>query len=124
MSVYKEGFYAIDEIKEKSKQIYPDACDFGAPVNEGDPLWNAVKQAVQWYAVKGTREEYDNGNQVNVTISLQDEWNAPYKTHYFRISYFKTKKTGFDGFFEVSEIKRNSEIKELKEIENEMMTNN
>ena len=36
MSVYKEGYYIIDEIERASYQIYPDAADYGAPVVKGN----------------------------------------------------------------------------------------
>ena len=34
MSVYKEGYKAIEMIERSSKQIYSDACDFGAPTKK------------------------------------------------------------------------------------------
>lgn len=119
MSVYKEGFYAVEEIQNQSKQIYQDACDYGAPVKVGDSLWNWVKQACEWYGVKGTRKVSCGGKQVDMVISLMNEWTPPYKTHYFKISYFKTggNEKNFDGFFEVSEIKSAKEISEFKSIE-------
>ncbi len=76
MSVYKEGFYAVELIKKNSRQIWNDACDFGAPMKNGDELWNWTKQLIDWYGVEGTRkqENYSTGTTVKQRVSLMNEW--------------------------------------------------
>ena len=104
MSVYKEGYHAIELIKKKSVQIYADACDFGAPIKIGDELWNWVKQLADWYKVEGTREAGSWG--VSITVELMDEWNTGAEER-FRVTYCRTKIgecKGFDGFVNVVRI--------------------
>lgn len=76
MSVYREGYKAIEEIKKRSVQIYSDACDYGAPTKNGDSIWNYAKQLVEWYGIKGTRKEnrYQTGASVENEVKLIDEW--------------------------------------------------
>lgn len=38
MAVYREGYKAIEAIKRASRQIYNDACDYGAPTKKGEPI--------------------------------------------------------------------------------------
>lgn len=60
----------VESIESKSKQIFPDAADFGAPTRKGDAVWNAAKQLVDWYGVEGTRIEqrYPTGTTVSQVI--------------------------------------------------------
>lgn len=76
MSVYKEGYHAVELITKRSKQIFSDAADHGAPTKKGDEIWNAAKQLVDWYGVKGTRKEhkYASGQTVAHQVTLMDEW--------------------------------------------------
>jgi hypothetical protein len=57
MSVYKEGYHIISTISKHSERIFDDAADYGAPVRNGDQLWCNASQLVDWYGVKGTRQE-------------------------------------------------------------------
>lgn len=116
MSVYKEGYYIIGEIQKKSLQIYSDACDYGAPVKQGDPLWNLMKQLTEWYGVKGSRQEsrYKTGRSVQQKIELMDEWAVSdgYKsekeaTEIYRLSFVSCtegKCKGFDGYLSIEKI--------------------
>jgi len=79
MSVYKEAVHAIATIENQSKRIYPDACDFGAPVKKGDDTWNWAKQLVDWFGVEGTRKEhrYATGATVSQKVSyMPNEHNS------------------------------------------------
>ena len=119
MSVYKEGYHAVELIQKQSKQIWPDACDFGAPTKEGDEVWNWAKQLTEWYGIKKTRtfHSFSHGTkQVSMIVSLMNEWkysddmdngkrvNEDDYTEYFRVTYYKTKNEQFDGFFEVEKV--------------------
>jgi hypothetical protein len=76
MAVYREGYIALELIQNNSFQIFPDACDFGAPTRKGDSIWNAAKQLVDWYGEEGTRTEnrYSTGRSVEAHVELMDEW--------------------------------------------------
>lgn len=107
MSVYKEGYYAVELIKKQSKQLYADACDFGAPVKKGDDLWNWAKQAIDWYGNPKTRKQdnYGTGTTVSQVIELMDEWNTGKEEH-FKITYTTTRRDKrMDGFLTVSKIR-------------------
>jgi hypothetical protein len=116
MAVYREGFSAIKDIEDNSVRIYDDACDFGAPCNKGDKIWNAAKQLVDWYGVPGSRTDYSKvgGNGVTQTVELMDEWAVSDKrkteeeaTEYYRVSYHKANTgacKGYDGFISVEKI--------------------
>ena len=72
MSVYKEGYMCVETITNASIQIYPDACDFGAPTKQGDEIWNAAKQLVEMYGDEGTRtgEVYPTGKTIRHQVAL------------------------------------------------------
>jgi hypothetical protein len=108
MGVYKEGFYAIDAIEKASKQIYPDACDFGAPFKTGDKISMFAKQLVEDYAdgdvppavIVTPKYAYKT-----VTVKLVNEGNGD--TVYFNVTAHsfrpKLKVHGeeFNGFVSV-----------------------
>ena len=108
MSVYKEGYHAIQLIQSQSKQIYSDACDHGAPTREGDSLWMWVKQLIDWYGVKGTRQQtnYSTGTTVTQEVELMEEsiWNNR-RTERFRVTYVTTRgNKQHDGYFQVDRV--------------------
>ena len=76
MSVYKEGFYAIEQLQKNSKPIFPDSADFGCPIKKGDNFWNLANQLVDWYGDKTTRKyvKYSTGESVRCVVTLMDEW--------------------------------------------------
>ena len=105
MSVYKEGYFIVESLQKQSKQIYPDACDFGVLVKKGDANWNMAKQLIEWYGVKETRkvEVYSTGKSVDCDVELLDEWAVSDKRKTekealdkFRISYTTCKVKGVD----------------------------
>lgn len=116
MSVYKEGFYIVDEIKKHSCPIYPDTCDFGAPVKKNDTMWNMAKQLGDWYGDKKTRKsaKYQTGVSVDIDITLVNEWSVSDKrlnmqqaTQKYRLSYVSCtdgKCKGYDGYITIYEI--------------------
>mgnify|MGYP003488531941 CR=1 FL=1 len=126
MSVYKEGYHALEYISNQEKQIWPDACDIGSPAKEGDTLWKYAKQLCDWYGIKSTREVsvINSANKtVKVVVSLMDEWSvsdgiktAKQATQYFEVSYYKAPNIpgGYDGFFAIEEITNPTFIKKLQ----------
>jgi len=119
MSVYKEGYHAVELIQKGYKQIWPDACDEGTPVKEGDQTWKWVKQLCEWYGIKSTREVsvINAGNKtVKIVVSLMNEWQPPYQVQYFEVSYYKAPRIpgGYDGFFAIEEITNPTYIQKLK----------
>ena len=107
MSVYKEGYYFINLIEKASKQIYPDACDFGAPIRKGDTLWNGMKQIVDWYGNPDTKKvvTYGTGATVSCVIELIEEWRTGREEH-FKLTYVTTRgDKNMDGYAYVERIK-------------------
>jgi hypothetical protein len=117
MAVYREGYLAVEVIKNSSTRIWNDACDFGAPCKEGDKIWNAAKQLVEWYQIDGTRKQWGIGANkgVSVDVELMDEWavsdgrkSVKNATERYRVTFNKAKTgrcNGFDGFVSVDKIK-------------------
>jgi len=129
MSVYKEGYHTVELIQKQSKQIWPDACDFGAPTKKDDDLWKWVKQASEWYGIKTCRKS-DYTGHVSTIISLIDEWavsdgrkTEEQATEYYHINYYKGKNIpgGYDGFFEVTLITDSQIKKQLAAAEEAQM---
>jgi len=111
MAVYREGYHAVEEIQKASKQIYPDAADYGAPVKKGDNLWNLANQLVEWYpAPNKIRERYDYGTGTTVITwaELMDEWavsdnrkSVKEAMDLYKITYVQVKNNrlpGYDGY--------------------------
>lgn len=94
MSVYKEGFYIAEELTKASRQIYPDAADYGVPVKPGSRLWNMAKQLADFYGKKETRtvERYLTGHSAEIEISLLDEWSGKGTEFRFILSYTTADK--------------------------------
>lgn len=106
MSIYKEGYYAIKVITEASRRLYPDACDFGAPVRKGDNIWNWVKQLVEMYGINSTRmvAKYSTGTTVTQVVELIDEHNTR-KLELFKVIYITTRNDkNWDGYVTVEKI--------------------
>lgn len=106
MSVYKEGFYLIEFIEKKSKQIYDDAADYGAPVVKDDSVWNAMKQLSDWYGEKSTKkvDNYSTGTTASIEIHLLDEWNTKKPVNY-KMTYVTTRDhKEYDGYVYVERI--------------------
>ena len=114
MSVFKEGYSIVNQITKSSKQIFPDACDFGTLIKKGDSIWNDLKQLIDWYGVEGTRVEnrYSTGSSVSHKIKLMDEWAVSdgYKTveqatEYYIVEYVTIKnKPGYDGYVNIYKV--------------------
>lgn len=77
MSVYKEFFYAVQIIETHSRQVWNDACDYGAPTKKDDKIWRAMQMLAD-YAVNGTRkvQEYATGKTVEIEVMGIDEWTV------------------------------------------------
>ena len=107
MSIYKEVIHALKHIKSNSKQIYPDACDFGAPTTKGDSTWNLTKQLVKWYGVEGTRkvEKYSTGTTVSQLVEFMPNEHSSPELKTVEVIYVTTRKDkGMDGYVEIREI--------------------
>ena len=104
MSVYKEGYHIIESIMNQSRQIFPDAADFGVPVTENDSNWNDIKQLVEWYGVKETRriDKWNGGSSVVCIVELMDEWAVSdrRKTEDEALERFKVYYTSHSGKIE------------------------
>lgn len=107
MSVYKEGYYIIDQIQKRSKQIY--SCEYGALIQVGDQLWLMVKSLIEWYGLPETRTRVNYGTNnehhtLEVVVELMDEGDTG-RIEPFKITYttIKDKVNGvyYDGYFEV-----------------------
>ncbi len=107
MSVYKEAIYGLNHIQTNSKQVFPDAADYGAPCKKGDDTWNWAKQLVDWYAVKGSRkvETYSTGTTVSAIIEyMPNEHNSP-RYEKVRITYVTCRKNKtMDGYIYLEKI--------------------
>lgn len=114
MAVYKEGWYAVEAIKNRSFQIYPDAADFGTPFVKGDDTWIKAKTAAHFYGVENTRkvETYLTGKDASIDIELMDEFGPnPAKVTKFRLCVvlpekgIKTRGSKYDGYMTVTEVR-------------------
>lgn len=125
MSVYKEGYYALNQLQNNQRQIWPDACDFGTPVEKNSSMWNLAKQLVEWY---GIYKEQVSKTHTYAIVSLMDEWKAsddesPNRhlkdyTEYYKVTYISCKiNKVYDGYFEVEKVTDKNLIKQYKEIE-------
>lgn len=105
MSVFKEGYHAVKMIQDQSLYIYHDAADYGALTTKGDNLWTWVKQAIEWYGVKGSRRQttYSTGVTVSHDIKLMREYGNGGDDH-FRITYTTTNLKPYDGYFQVEKV--------------------
>lgn len=117
MAVYREGYSIVNQIQKSSKQIFSDACDFGAPVKKGDLLWNASKQLVEWYKDEEAKREvyrYSTGRSVSAQVVLIDEWSVSDEiktikeaTDKFRVEFISCTSgacKGFDGYINIQKI--------------------
>ena len=121
MSVYKEGYRALEIIQNAGSRIYDDACDFGALTNKGDTIWNNMKQLVEWYGEKGTRKfhKYETGFTVVQTVKLMDEWSVSdghktigQATELYKVTYvnsklgIKVRRSRYDGYVYIEKIEQ------------------
>jgi hypothetical protein len=130
MSVFKEGYHALESIHKQAKQIWPDAGDFGAPVKEGSSLWNELKQLCEWYGIKSTRyaSAPDKKHRtVSIYVHLMDEWAVSDEiktekeaTEFFKVTYNKCPGIpDADGFIEFW---KETSLSKIKELENQLET--
>lgn len=119
MAVYREGYHIVESLEKQHRQIWSDAADCGVPVCKGDANWNAAKQLVEWYGVKGTRSEhvYGDGKLQGITITqevmLMDEWavsderkTVKEATEIYRITFTTTPRIkGYEAIITVDKIK-------------------
>lgn len=113
MSVYKEGYSAVELIKSHSRRIFNDACDWGAPTKSGDKIWNAANQLCKEYGVKGSRvvNKYLSGRSVKRQVILIDEWavsdeikTIKQATEKYEVTFVSCTKgacNGYDGYITI-----------------------
>jgi hypothetical protein len=113
MSVYKEGWNAVQTIGGRSARVYPDACDYGALFRQGDDTWVQAKTAAHFYGIKETRkvETYLTGKTATIEFELMDEFGrTPAKVTRFRMEVVRPEKPikvragQFDGYIYIEEL--------------------
>lgn len=110
MSVYKEGWHAVNVLETRQRPVFDDAADYGVPVIKGDDNWNLTKQLVDWCGDKETREvhRYMTGTTATVIVELIDEGDMNRgKITKFRVEFTSHKRTGrchFDGYVTIEKI--------------------
>jgi hypothetical protein len=113
MSVYKEGWHAVQTIGGNQTRIWPDAADYGVPFKKGDRFWIAAKTAAHFYGDEATRKvkTYLTGKTASIELELMDEFGqTPAKTTKFRLTVvltengIKTRQGKFDGYMEIEEL--------------------
>lgn len=107
MSVYKEGYFTVQYIQQRSRQIYPDAADYGMPVRSGSPDWNAIKGIVDMYGNPERKRvhRYATGVTAEAVIELMDEWVTGRREN-FKITYTSARGLkGYDGYVTVEEVR-------------------
>jgi hypothetical protein len=74
MSVYKEIGCLVRQIQGRSKQVFPDAFDFGVPIKSLDePILKDVKSlAIDYYGLKVETKVYRTG--ATQTIQFNGDW--------------------------------------------------
>ena len=109
MGVYKEGYYIVNQLQQKSVQIFNDACDHGAPTKLNDSIWNSAKQLADDYGIKSSRKhyKYNSGESVEIQIQLgSDDSDRPCTNKYLLL--FVTCKSGkckgFNGYVSIVKI--------------------
>lgn len=111
MSVYKEGYHIVESLLKQSKQIYPDACDFGVLVKKDDKNWNQLVQLIEWYGKEGTRKVNSCG--VTQQVMLMDEWavsderkTVKEATEIFQVDYNRiSRMKDVDGLITITKLK-------------------
>ena len=75
MAIYKELSLFINKLQKESKQIFPDAADFGYPIRIADPMFNHSKYIIEDYGIKNSRQQQDymTGKSVSHELKYIDE---------------------------------------------------
>jgi hypothetical protein len=121
MAVYREGYDILKKIQTASIQVFNDACDCGAPVQENDVMFNGIKQLFEWYGNKKTKKQ-ETPETHSFEFTLMDEWavsderktvkeaTEKYKLTYTRLRtyqkkpYLNSQFKGMHGFVEVQKL--------------------
>lgn len=119
MAVYREGFSALEQYKQRERQIWNDSCDMGVVVKKDDSNWNLMMLLVEMYGDKETRK-VTTSNQVEIQFTLIDEWavsderkTVKQATEVYSLNYYKFTKRdlhsviqrGYHGFFSINRVK-------------------
>lgn len=111
MSVYKEGFAAINILKNEMVKLTEYSYGVGAPVDINDKIWNVAKQLVESYGIEGTRKEtqlFGKTYKVSQLVRLVDEWAVADKrktleqaTEKYKVTYNTGYCAGKQGYFTI-----------------------
>lgn len=117
MAVYREGYMILEQYEKQKVQIWNDACDEGVLINKGDKNYGAMMQLIEWYGDKVTRKVLGTGNQVQIEITLMDEWAVSDErktikeaTEVYTVLYYQLRKgdlgsliqKGYEGFYSIT----------------------
>lgn len=99
MAVYREGYHALETIKELEQQVFSDAADTGAPVDRKDNVWVSIMQLYDMYGEKKTRAE-ETKDSFSFNFTLIDEWavSDERKTMQQAIEKYKLTYTKLAGY--------------------------
>lgn len=105
MSLYKELDMMVKDVESQSKQIYPDACDFGVPIfSNDDKIIGSLKGIISQYKAKVETVRYETG--ATQTIKIQGMFEGEYRrgqlytvifTYVFTKPEFRSPKLMFPG---------------------------
>ena len=89
MSVYKEAYFALQTIEDRSRRVFEDACDFGMTMKKDDSNWKLLHGLIEMYGEKETRKliEYGTGTSVSIDIHVMNEMDGSFDNEVFRINY-------------------------------------
>jgi len=119
MSVYKEGFEALQQIISNSKQIWGDSADFGVLAKKNDKFWNFAKLLGTYYSditsrkvnVYQTQSGYMKSQ--SIIIMLMDEWAISDKrltveqaTQYYNLNVCQISKSPYDVIISIDAINK------------------
>ena len=110
MSVYKEFYYALNELSTGAKQIWPDSADYGTPTKKGDRMWKAAQAAARYFDPQTDKREvinYHTGTTVKLNITVYNEWDGSMAKEVWSLEYVTVRgRQDMDGFFTMTRLSR------------------
>jgi hypothetical protein len=108
MSVYKEFYFAANEIIKSSRQIWPDSADFGVPVRKGDKMWNLSKSICDQYEPDSRKvDAYSTGSTVTTVFSVYNEYDGSMAEEKWRMEYTTVRNDkNMDGILSIDCLSR------------------
>lgn len=74
MSVFKEGYKAIETIQRNTQQVFNDACDAGAPVYIDGVIWKVIQTLVNYLDDDERAGIVRTNEGCTCKVTLIDEW--------------------------------------------------